>query len=491
MRDTRAVTLGLFCGLAVLLATRCAAFPPARDIDTSVAPSSGTPWQPPPEARPTPPPTPVPAIPPEYLKPGATLTLPQILDVALRNNPLTRTAWYQARSAAAGVGSKRSAWFPSLELDANLTRQKQTVNGSTGRFTLLQTTYGPSLTLNFLLFDFGGRSADVEEARQALYVANWSHNAAIEDTILLVERQYYAYLNAKAQAAAAEISLKEAQENLNAANARHDAGVATIADVLQAKTAASQAELVLETAQGQVQTIRGALATALGVPANLPVEAGELPGDVEVDRTIGTVDDFIAQAQSQRPDLAAARLAVEKAQAHVRSVRAEGLPRLSAVGAISRPYFYGPDRTVHADNYSGSILFGFPLFTGFQTTYDTLQAKEDVHVAREQAQTLEDQVLLQVWTSYYNLKTSAAQVKTAQDLLASASQSQEVAAGRYKSGVGTILDLLTAQTAYASARAQEAQARANWFLSVAQLAHDTGSLTQAQAPATPASQEKR
>ena len=113
-----------------------------------------------------------------------------------------------------------------------------------------------------------------------------------------------------------------------------------------------------------------------------------------------------------------------------------------------------------------------------------------MHVAREQAQTLEDQVLLQVWTSYYNLKTSAAQVKTAQDLLASASQSQEVAAGRYKSGVGTILDLLTAQTAYASARAQEAQARANWFLSVAQLAHDTGSLTQAQGPVAAASQEK-
>ena len=55
------------------------------------------------------------------------------------------------------------------------------------------------------------------------------------------------------------------------------------------------------------------------------------------------------------------------------------------MGAIGRPYFYGPDRSVHADNYSGSILFRFPFFTGFQTTYDTLQAKEDVHVAREQA----------------------------------------------------------------------------------------------------------
>src|SRR5215472_5278361 len=331
------------CGvLAAVWTAGCAAFPPARDIDKSVAPTSGTSWQPPAEARPTPPPTPVGAIPAEYLKPGTTLSLPQVLDLALQNNPLTKTAWYHARSAAAEVGSKRSEWLPSLELDANVTRQKQTTNGSSGLFTVLQTNYRPSLTLTYLLFDFGGRSADVEEATRALYAANWSHNAAIEDTILLVERQYYGYLNAKTQAAAAGISLKEAQENLNAANARHDAGVATIADVLQAKTAASQAELALEAAQGQVQTIRGALATALGVPANLPVEAGELPENVDVDQAVETVDELIARAQVQRPDLAAARVSVEKAQAHVRSVRADGLPKLSAVGTISRPYFYSP-----------------------------------------------------------------------------------------------------------------------------------------------------
>ena len=85
-------------------------------------------------------------------------------------------------------------------------------------------------------------------------------------------------------------------------------------------------------------------------------------------------------------------------------------------------------------------------------------------------------MILQVWTSYYNLKTAGQQVKTARDLFASARQSEEVALGRYKAGVGSILDLLTAQTAFASARAQEVQARASWFLAMAQLAHDTGSL---------------
>ena len=77
------------------------------------------------------------------------------------------------------------------------------------------------------------------------------------------------------------------------------------------------------------------------------------------------------------------------------------------------------------------------------------------------------------------------QVGSAQDLLASASQSAEVAQGRYKAGVGSILDLLTAQTALANARAQEVQARANWLLSITSLAHDTGSLGPATAEAKP------
>jgi outer membrane protein TolC len=161
---------------------------------------------------------------------------------------------------------------------------------------------------------------------------------------------------------------------------------------------------------------------------------------------------------------------------------------LSALGSLSRPYYYSPDGTIHSNNYSGSILFRFPIFTGFQTTYDTLQAKEDVHVAQKQAETLEDQVVLQVWTSYFNVQTASKRVKTARDLLASASQSQDVAAGRYKEGVGTILDLLTAQSAYASARASEAQARSDWLLAMAQLAHDTGSLGP---PPVPAAQEEK
>ncbi len=482
MKGTPSRSLSL---VAAALATACSSFPPRKALDEAVAPSPARLWQPPADARPAAPkPSSVPAIPEEYRRPGATLSLPQVIDLALRNNPKTRAAWYRARAAAAELGSKRADWLPQFELDANLTRSKQTAIG--GRFTTLVTTYGPSLTMNYLLFDFGGRSADVEEASRALYATDWAHNAAIQNLVLQVETAYYGYLNAKALAAAAQASLKQARESLAATQERHRAGVATIADVLQAKTAASQAELALESAEGQIQTIRGALATAVGVPANIPVEVGELPENVDVDRVAETVEELIAKAEAERPDLAAARLQALKAQAHVRSVRSSGLPKFSATGNVNRTYFYNnAPNAPYANNYSGAVLFRFPIFTGFDQTYQTLKAKEEANAAQEEAEALNDQVILQVWTSYYNVKTAAQRVKTARDLLASAGQSQEVATGRYKAGVGSILDLLTAQSAYAFALAQEVQARSDWFRAMAELAHDTGTL----APPTGAREE--
>src|SRR5215510_14401222 len=111
--------------LILLAAVGCSAYPPSRAVDQGASPEPATPWQPPAEARlPPPTPPPAPAIPPEYLKPGTTLSLAQVLDVGLKNNPVTRTAWFQARSAAADLGSKKSEYFPTIELDGSIARQK-------------------------------------------------------------------------------------------------------------------------------------------------------------------------------------------------------------------------------------------------------------------------------------------------------------------------------------------------------------------------------
>jgi outer membrane protein TolC len=400
------------------------------------------------------------------------LSLAQVLDVALRTSTQTREAWAQARSAAAAYGSKRGEYLPVVDVEADRQLHGTAAVGGRPGFEERGAEFGASAS--WLLFDFGGREAAIDETRQALVAADWSHNAVIQNVMLEVEEAYYQYVTTRALLAAAQSTQEEAGKNLDAAEARHGTGLATIADVLQARTAASQVELVVEGLRGQIATTRGALATSMGLPANTPFDVEAPPDTLPEAKVSEDVEDYLAQARRERPDLAAAAAQARAAEAHVKKVKAEGYPSLSAGGSVLRFYLDGTDS--YTEPYTATISLRMPIFTGFSHGYDVKESEADADAARARQKGFEQLVVLQVWTSYYDFKTAEQRLKTTADLLKSAGQSHDVALGRYQEGVGTILEVLTAQASLAGARAADVQARADWFVSLAQLAHDTGTL---------------
>jgi outer membrane protein len=179
-------------------------------------------------------------------------------------------------------------------------------------------------------------------------------------------------------------------------------------------------------------------------------------------------------ALANRPDKASARVSILQSQQEVRIARSAEYPAVTAGATLGRNY--SNLELFAGNNYALTLGITIPIFNGFGHQYDLAAAKSRVSEQVASANVLRTQVSNQVVTSYVNLHTAAARVRTADVLLASARQSEQVASGRYKAGVGTILDLLTAQTALASARAQQAQTRWTWATALAQLAHDVGVL---------------
>jgi outer membrane protein TolC len=411
-------------------------------------------------------------IPPELQESSGHWTLADLVDIALRRSSETRAAWAAARSAAAAYASQRGTYLPDVSLNAQVGRQQNAPQP--GRPGVEQRTYGGSVDLTWLLFNFGGRRAKVEETRQALFAADWAHNGVIQDVVLRVEQAYYEYVATRSLLAAEESTLTEVRIGLDASEERHRAGLGTIAEVLQARTAVSQAQLVVEGLRGAIATTRGALATSMGLPANVGFEVEPLPLELPVQQTETSVEQYLARAQERRPDLAAARAQVRAAEAHVRSVQAEGYPALTAVGSVGRVFRDRPDD--FSDTHTTALQLRFPILTGLSHPYDVLESKADADAARARLQGMEQAVTLQVWTSYYDFKTAEQRLKTSEDLVRSATESHDVALGRYRAGVGMILDLLSTQAALEAARAEQVQARADWFVSLARLAHATGVL---------------
>src|SRR5256714_1752701 len=219
---------------------------------------------------------------------------------------------------------------------------------------------------------------------------------------------------------------------------------------------------------------RGGLAAALGLPANLPFDLAPMPAAIPVGLISVSVDSVINAALSNRPDLAAARAQAAAAAAQVRVAKSAEFPALT-LGSNAARTFTSPS-TFAGPSYSVTLGLAIPIFNGFSRQYDLAAARAQADAISALADQTRQQVVTQVFVSYYALQTAEQRVATADDLLASAQQSVQVAAGRYREGVGSIIDLLTAQTALASARAQQVQSRWQWYTSLAQLARDTGVL---------------
>lgn len=397
----------------------------------------------------------------------------EVIDVALRTSPRTRAAWEAACAAAARHASRKGAYAPSIDLGAGVTWQESFT--SPGRSQSESRDYDADISARWLLFDFGGREASISESRQALVAANWNHNQSIQDVILGVQEAGFRYVAIRAMRGAEESSIREARASLDAAEARHRGGLATIADVLQARTALSQAQLSLDGLEGDLLASRGALAVAMGLPASFEFDLAEPSTPARVESLTAEVEIFMERARRDRPDLAAARAEAEASRARFTATRAEGYPSFSAGGTVGRRWFETFD--THQDRYSASIEMTIPLFTGLSHRNDVRAAAADIRAAEDRLRSAELDVGLEVWSGYFDWKTAVQRLGTSGELLASATESHRVAAGRYQQGVGDILELLAAQAALESARAIRVQAWTDWYLAMARLAHATGALT--------------
>lgn len=389
------------------------------------------------------------------------MTLADVVNMALCNNPQTRQSWANARSQAAQVGISTSTYLPSVSASVSGDRSS---NATTAR--------SAGLTLSYLLFDFGGRAAGRENAQQLLAAANASSDSTVQTVFLNVVQGYYNTLAAQAALAAASKSEEAAELSHAAAAARYQAGTATPADKLSAQTAWSQARLNRINAEGTLNKSRGTLANTMGLQANQAVSLAEeqnLPPAPAFEQNIQVL---IEQARRQRPDLLAAEAQIRAAEAGVAAAEAAGKPSLSLVASGSRRDSAG----LTSNASSVGVSLSVPLFSGYAPTYRIRAAEAQLESSKANAKKLSNQVALDVWNAYHTLLTATESVRTSNDLLASAEQSERVALGRYQAGVGSMLDVLNAQSTLAVARQQHIQARLDWNVGRAALAQAMGTL---------------
>ena len=400
------------------------------------------------------------------------LTLADVTEAALWNNPQTRESYANAKVLAAQLGVAKSAFLPTLtdnlSVNENFTDPKSASRGR--EFNNLNN----SLAASYLLYDFGNRDAALENARQLLNAVSATQSAVVQNILLAAIKAYYQVQTDVALLEAAKESENFNLESFKAADAKYKAGVSTPADKLQAETAYAQAVLTRVSAEGTLKNDLGILANVMGLNANMPLKlvaisnAAINAGEVERD-----ISQLIEYARVRRPDLVASEAQVNAAKATIAASRAAAKPTLSI--GLSNSFLDGSSLASSNTSTLG-LTVSVPIFSGYAPSYRIRAAEANSEVKEAQRDQLKLQISLDVWTAFQNLRTAHETIKSAEVLVNSAKESARVALGRYKAGVGNIIDTLNAQSALASANQQKIKADLSRNIARAALAQAIGTL---------------
>lgn len=431
---------------------------------------------------------------PPEIKKNHVYSLLELIDLAESNNPLTAMAWNTAREVALAAGIARSAYLPRLTAAAVGGHQSyqvklsglsmNTSNGAQGDGVMT------SLSLNWLLFDFGQREALVEAADQATVVANVGFNAAHQELIHAVSVAFYAHAAAAARVKLAEQSLKNATTVKEIAEARLHQGVGTSIDAAKAEHGAAQANLNLVQSQGAVKNSYQALLTAIGISPMTKMTIEDISSrqfDLSMSRA---VDNIIADALAKRPDILAAYAEEKAAKAASEAAEADFMPKVfvSGTGAYSSGGLYltqipsiGSQSSIGNFGNSG---FGATVFGGItMSLYDggTKNAvleqtrakaeKASLNVTQKRHQAVKEIVIAQ-----NTLETGISTYDAACKMVKASELTFDGALTAYRSGAGSITEVLTSEIQLLQAKVTVTEAHSATLAAAATLALATGSM---------------
>lgn len=368
------------------------------------------------------------------------LDLEACLRLALEANPDFQSRRAAVEATRAEVTYARSARYPSLGLSASAARYETGGSGALDRHEV-------GVALRQTLYRGGRVEAGVDAAAANLEADEGALDAARADLLLAVVQSWYGAAQGERLVRSAEEGLSRSRLNLEYAEARLAAGLGTRPDVLRARVDVSAAELDLTRARNVLEGARALLNTLMGQP---PAQPLELEAE-EVDAPLPTLppwEDLRQRALESREELRVARAYSARQEALVRMARGAFLPSVNADAGWSRGAMASRSPQ---ENWSMGVAFSLPLFEGFARSADHQARKALLESARFQEQAVAQAIEAEVWNALLAEDESAQRLENARALFDAASESLEAAEESYRQGLGSMLALVDARTAFTGA----------------------------------------
>ena len=419
----------------------------------------------------------------KYGPPANFISLLESIRRALCASPEVHDAWATVRGRAAQLGIADTAYLPTVTISGQTSPGflTENVGGNTPyTFRTGSETTGVSADVNWVLFDFGFRGAGTEAAKQSLAASVAGLDATIQKVIEAAASAYYEVMTAQSALEAHNEALNTAAESLKIASEKYKLGAAPLSEKLQAETFYSRSQLDTQRAKAALASARGRLNVMMGVyvASEFGIEKSSISA-AEISREFAPLEKMVADAERWHPALRSAKATLNAAEAKVSAAEAYDLPTVSLVanysGSFQSGQFTEPDPATISQGTIGAKII-IPISGLIERSYRVQAAKADELASRAALEKTNQEIISDVWTSYQSLLLAKAEANTSETLLVSARHAYSAANGRYRAGLGNMLEVMTAQSALADAEQQQIAAVSDWFNAKVKLTASIGGL---------------
>ncbi|GMU07595.1 TolC family protein [Corallococcus caeni] len=411
---------------------------------------------------------------------GRVITLAEAETAAREHQPTLRSAQANTDAAYARVDQAFSGFLPQVSASASYTLGTsnraviQNVPGSDTAVVSSSTRrFSGGISANQLIYDFGRTSGRYNASKESAGAQEDSQQQVLQDVLRDVRSAYFNVLTQKALLGVARETLQSEEARLNQVNASVQVGSRPEIDLLQQRTAKANAQVALIRAQNAYATAKAQLNQTMGAETSTDytvqdVTVAAVAGEDEV------LDALVKRALEARPDVAARERQILAQESQVKVTKGGHWPSLSATGNVSN---VGANPVNGATlSAQGGLQLSWALFQGGLVNAQTREANANLRDLQAQKDALRQQVRLQVEQARLNVVATREALTAADEAQVNARERLRLAEGRYRAGVGNIIEVSDAQVAFTNAAAQQVQATYDLATSRAELARALGTV---------------
>ena len=396
------------------------------------------------------------------------LSIDDCIKMALENNPSIMSSIANTKIYKTKIGQAWSNYFPKVGVGIGYTRNKFLPLFFKPSVSKYNSYTMPSLDAEWMIFDFGKTKAQADVAAKTHQATEEDLQETVNTTIFNVKNAFYTLLYTLQQEKVWQSSVEQYEISLEQAKAYYDIGTKPKIDVYTAEYNLSNAKLGHIKAQNDIQLAYADLNNAMGMPEYANYELAE---ELTLKKYNVKMSDLLNEAMEVRPGLLAAKKKAEASKHLVTASKRAFLPDLKLSASFSQGGLTaGSGEYGYA--FGGNLAYPLTNIALLKKQVDEANATADKDVADYEV--TRQKVYLDVKQAFIQLKNAKENVPVAQKALEQAKEQFNLARGRYKVGMGDVIELKDAETTYRNAQLSYYKALLDYNISAANLERVVG-----------------